>query len=120
MAVKQKSIKYDRNNDSVVNESEIQMSERIAELELKLSKADAQKRMAWVAMLSMVAFTALIYWAGITDDRAVIVVNALNMFYIAQVGIVSAYFGTTTWMSIATANSTANTTSSSSGETRTD
>jgi hypothetical protein len=39
-------------------EENIELTQRVTELEIKEEKAEAQKRIAWMAMGSMLAFTA--------------------------------------------------------------
>ena len=66
---------------------------------MREEKADTQKRMAWVAMLSMVAFTVALFSPVISDSRVEALADLLGLFYIAQAGVVGAYMGVTAWMS---------------------
>jgi hypothetical protein len=45
---------FDLNDDGVVDDQEIKRSQDMLELELREEKAEAQKRMAWVALASVV------------------------------------------------------------------
>lgn len=69
------------------------------ELELREEKAAAQKKMAWVAMVSMLVFTAALFTPTVSVDRVNSLSDLLGLFYIAQAGVVGAYMGVTAWMS---------------------
>lgn len=53
--------KYDLNNDGTVDDQELTMEKELLELELREEKSDAQKRMAWIAMASMLLFTMFLF-----------------------------------------------------------
>jgi len=94
----QKSI-YDTDGDGIVTEKEISLQERIFELEAKESKSETQKRMARVAMWSMIIFTIVLFTPLMSDSRVSALGDLLGLFYIAQASIVGAYMGFTSWMS---------------------
>lgn len=77
----------------------IELTQRVTELELREEKADAQKRMAWVAMGSMIAFTLILFSPSTNIERVDALSDLLGLFYIAQAGVVGAYMGVTAWMS---------------------
>ena len=72
------------------------------ELELREEKAEAQKKMAWIAMVSMLIFTVVLFTPLMSDSRVAGLADLLGLFYIAQAGIVGAYFGAAAWMSSTT------------------
>jgi hypothetical protein len=80
-------------------EKNIELTQRVTELEIKEEKAEAQKRIAWVAMGSMLAFTAVLFTSFVTVDRVNALSDLLGLFYIAQAGVVGAYMGVAAWMS---------------------
>jgi len=84
--------------DGVITESEISRKERMLEIELREEKADSQKRMAWVAMLMMIIFTAFLFSSYVSDNRVSALADLLGLFYIAQTGVVAAYMGATAYM----------------------
>lgn len=94
-----KRIQPDFNNDGLIADSELSRSERMTELDIKNEKADAQKHMAWVAMFSMILFTIALFSPLVSDIRVSALADLLGLFYIAQAGVVGAYFGMTAWMS---------------------
>lgn len=91
--------KYDLNEDGTLDNEELESADDALELELKEEKADSQRRMAWVAMASILGFTLLMFMPFVPIDRLAMLSDLLSMFYIAQAGIVGAYFGMTAWMS---------------------
>ena len=94
-----KRLQPDFNADGLLTDSELSRSERLTELDLRNEKADAQKRMAWVAMFSMILFTIALFSPLVSDIRVQALADLLGLFYIAQAGVVGAYFGMTAWMS---------------------
>jgi len=74
------------------------MEKELLELELREEKSDAQKRMAWIAMASMLLFTMFLFSPLVSDSRVGVLGDILGIFYIAQAGVVGAYMGVTAWM----------------------
>ena len=89
----------DLDNDGKIGRRDIDQSDRLLELELREEKADSQRRMAWVAIVSMIIFTLLLFSPIISDSRVSALADLLGLFYIAQAGVVGAYMGVTAWMS---------------------
>ena len=89
----------DLDNDGRISGSDIENSDRLLELELREEKADSQRRMAWVAIISMIVFTLLLFSPIVSDTRVSALADLLGLFYIAQAGVVGAYMGVTAWMS---------------------
>jgi len=98
----QKGSKYndvDLDGDGIVTDEEIARTQALIDLENKDKKEDQLRMMAWVAMLSMVIFTAALYLPIIALDRLAAIDNILQMFYIAQAGVVATFFGANAYMS---------------------
>lgn len=87
-------------NETVSDEkvSNLEYKKELLELELREEKADTQKSMAWVAMISMLIFTLGLFLPIFNDSRITALGDILGLFYIAQAGVVGAYMGFTTWM----------------------
>ena len=79
----------DADNDGVVSDAEIQA----AKASSALLKQDSQRRMAWIAMVSMLVFTALVFLPIFPDSRIKALGDLFSLFYIGMAGVVSAYFG---------------------------
>ena len=60
----------------------------ILELELREEKADAQRRMSWIAISSMLIFTIILFTPIMSDKRVEALADLLGLFYIAQASIV--------------------------------
>ena len=69
------------------------------ELELREEKSEAQKKMAWVALGTMIVFTAILFTPSVSEGRVSALADLLGLFYIAQAGVVGAYMGVSAWMS---------------------
>ena len=90
---------YDLDGDGIVSDDELTKSKEMLELELREEKAEAQKKMAWIAMVSMLIFTVVLFTPMMSDERVTALADLLGLFYIAQAGVVGAYFGAAAWMS---------------------
>jgi hypothetical protein len=91
--------KYDADFDGTVDDKEIDNAQEMLELELREEKADAHRRMAWAAMISMIIFTVALFLPVVSESRVAALADLLGLFYIAQAGVVGAYMGVTAWMS---------------------
>ena len=91
--------KFDADGDGIVTDDELAQAERIIQIENADKKEDQLRLMAWVAMLSMVVFTIVLFLPIIDTDRVAALDNLLQMFYIAQAGVVATFFGSTAYMS---------------------
>lgn len=99
LAADSKYAEFDLDGDGIVSDEEIQRSQELMELELREEKADAQQKMAWIAMVSMLVFSIVLFTPVVTESRVAALADLLGLFYIAQAGVVGAYMGTTAWMS---------------------
>jgi hypothetical protein len=90
---------FDVDGDGVVTDKEIAMEKEMMELERQEEKAEAQKKMAWVAMVSMLGFTIFLFLPIIPDSRVSALAELLGLFYIGQASVVGAYMGFTAYMS---------------------
>ena len=91
--------KHDLDGDGIVTDAELAREKEMIEMELREEKSDAQKRMAWLAIGSMIVFSIVLFLPVISDNRVKALADLLGLFYIAQAGVVGAYMGTTAWMS---------------------
>jgi|TARA_R110000787_G_scaffold1772_6_gene7546 hypothetical protein len=99
LEVGSKFAEYDLDQDGTVTDAEIARSKEMLELELREEKSEAQKRMAWLAIGSMIIFSACLFMPIVPETRVNALGEILGLFYIAQAGIVGAYMGVTAWMS---------------------
>ena len=74
----------DTNDDGVVTEGEIAASQA----EMAEDKADAQRHMAWVAMITMIVFTAALFLPIFPDGRIKALSDLFGLFYIGMAGVV--------------------------------
>ena len=90
---------YDMDGDGVVSDSELEAVTKIHETEMQEEKADAQRKMAWIALISMLVFTALVFLPIFPDTRIKALADLFSLFYIGMAGVVGAYMGMTAYMS---------------------
>ena len=79
----------DLDGDGIISDQELASSEALTRHE----KADAQRRMAWVAMMSMIVFTLAVFLPIFPDARIKALSDLFGLFYIGQAGVVGAYMG---------------------------
>lgn len=91
--------KYDIDQDGTVTDDELEDVARIEEIERDNRKQSAQRRMAWVAIWSMIVFTIILFSPMVSDQRVQALADLLGLFYIAQAGVVGAFMGVSAWMS---------------------
>ena len=84
----------DLDGDGVVSDQELKA---LAAVEAA-QKMDAQRRMAWVAMGSMIVFTLAVFLPIFPDARIKALSDLFGLFYIGQAGVVGAYMGMTAYM----------------------
>ena len=84
----------DLDGDGIVSDAELAAVEALE----KHEKADAQRRMAWVAMGSMIFFTLAVFLPIFPDGRIKALSDLFGLFYIGQAGVVGAYMGMTAYM----------------------
>lgn len=84
---------YDANKDGIVDDEELARQNAAREAENRDKKEDQQRRMAWIAMMSMMVFTAILFSPIISAERVAALSDLLSMFYIAQAGVVATFFG---------------------------
>lgn len=91
--------KYDLDRTGTITSDEIDRVKDIVEVEILGQRAHTQKKMAWLAMISMLIFTAILFSPIVSDTRVTALSDLVGLFYIAQAGVVGAYMGVTAWMS---------------------
>lgn len=90
---------FDVDGDGVVTDDEMVKAQTMIDTENKDKKEDQLRLMAWVAMGSMVVFTALLFLPLVAIERLAAIDNILQMFYIAQAGVVATFFGANAYVS---------------------
>ena len=89
---------YDIDGDGVVSDSELATVKAIHEAAAADEKSDAQRKMAWIAIIAMLVFTSLIFLPIFPDSRIKALADLFGLFYIGMAGVVGAYMGMTAYM----------------------
>ena len=90
---------FDLDGDGITSKEEIEAAKLLKEAEAAEEKADTQKHMAWVAMISMLGFTLFLFLPFMSNERVAALGDLLGLFYIAPAGVVGAYMGMSAYMS---------------------
>ena len=83
----------DLNGDGIVSDDELDEWKQSEEVKRANRKQMHQRNMAWLALISMVGFTAVMFTPIIPDERIKLLSDVSNLFYLAQAGIVDAFMG---------------------------
>lgn len=71
---------YDVDGDGVVSDAELATVKAIHEAEVAEEKADAQRKMAWISIISMLVFTALLFLPIFPDSRIKALADLFGLF----------------------------------------
>ena len=96
---KSRYAEYDTDGDGTVTDEELTKHQEMLQLELQEEKADSQKKMAWVAMISMCVFALLPLLPFIPEERLNTLASLSDMLFLSQASVVVLYFGATAYMS---------------------
>jgi hypothetical protein len=95
---KSKYAEYDFDGDGTVTDEEISRHNEILKQELAEEKADTQRRMAWVAMVSMCIYAVLPLFPFVPETRLETLASLSDMLFLSQASVVGLYFGATAYM----------------------
>ena len=90
--------KYDIDQDGTVSDEELERATQMIELDLREEKQDSQRRIAWVAMASMVAYSLLPLLPFVPAARLSTLSSLRDMLFLSQASIIGLYFGATASM----------------------
>ena len=85
----------DLDGDGVVTDEELDLDERMMRLENEDKKEDAQRYMAWFALLGMLLYPSRVVFSILVnlDQAAKILGDMAAVYYVSVAAIVAAYFG---------------------------
>ncbi len=89
---------FDHDKDGIISEKDLQISEQLIKLQIDNQKDQNQVRMAWVAMLSMLVITLLLFSPFVPDSRILALQDLLDLFYVAQASVVGMFMGVKAYM----------------------
>lgn len=89
----------DLNNDGIISEDELKVNEQLIRLENEDKKQDAQRKMAWVAIISMIAYAILPLMPFVPEARLETIAAMSDMLFLSQASIVGLFFGAQAYMS---------------------
>ena len=89
---------YDVDGDGVVSDAELATVKAIPQQAPADEKAEAQRKMAWISLISMLVFTCFVFLPIFPDSRITALADLFGLFYIGMAGVVGAYMGMTAYM----------------------
>ena len=93
---KSRYAQYDADGDGIVTDQELSRAGEMIELELREEKAEAQKRMAWVAIIAMCAYPLISL--VIPESKLETWGSMSDMIFLSQASIVGMYYGAQAYM----------------------
>lgn len=90
--------KFDENKDGVITRKEAADVQKIIDIDNRDRKEDQLRRMAWVAMISMLVFTVVLFMPFISDDRVTVLSSVIQTFYVAQAGVIATFYGASAYI----------------------
>lgn len=91
--------KYDLDQDGTVSEDEIGITEKRIQIENADKKEDAQRRMAWVALIGMITYPIVTIAMSAFGLDASILASMADLYFISVAGILAAFYGKEAYMS---------------------
>ena len=86
---------FDKDGDGVVTDEEFEMEQKLVQLENEDKKEDAQRWMAWFALLGMLLYPSLVVISVFfkLDSAATVLGNMAPTYFVSVAAIVAAFFG---------------------------
>ena len=86
---------YDLDGDGIVTDEEFEMDEKLVRLENEDKRQDAQRYMAWFALLGMLLYPSLVVISVFfkLDSAATVLGNMAPTYFVSVAAIVAAFFG---------------------------
>lgn len=89
---------FDNNKDGLVTNDELETEKTERDIKNADKKEAQQRRMAWIAMWSMIVFTGVLFTPLISVERVDSLSALFSMFYIAQAGVIATFFGSQAYL----------------------
>lgn len=90
--------RFDINKNGDMTFEEVTLAKELLEMELGEEKAHAQKKMSWVALISLITYPLIVLLPMIPDSRLDAIVAMSGTLLLALASIVAFYFGATAYM----------------------
>ena len=90
----------DINRDGTISQEEVEVAKQKTDIKIVEDKAETQKYMAWVALVSMSLLTGVMFTPLVAESRVHALGDLIGLFYISMAGIVGAYMGITAYMNM--------------------
>jgi hypothetical protein len=90
---------FDQDQDGIVSDAEMERAEQIVHLENQDKKEDAQRKMAWVALIGMISYPFVVIIAVALGLDASILASMADLYFISVAGILAAFYGKEAYMS---------------------
>ena len=87
----------DTDADGKLSQTELETADKLHELQNKMEKSETQARMAWMALVGILIFTAFLFSPYVDVARLDAIGEFIGMFYISLAGILATFMGTQAW-----------------------
>lgn len=91
--------KFDADNDGIVSDEEMAHVEKMIQIENEDKKEDAQRAMAWFALIGMLLYPFAVVLASFLtlEQAAKILGDMAATYFVSVAAIVMAFFGAQAW-----------------------
>ena len=83
----------------MIDEDDVKFRKELKEMDMAERKQRTQKQMAWLAILSTVGFTIVLFTPWVSIERVTALSDLIGLFYISMAGVVAAFMGSAAYMS---------------------
>ena len=90
---------FDTDSDGVVTDSELRMSRDLQHLKQSMEKAQAQRAMAWFALLGMLLYPSLVVFCSFwgLSQGATLLGSMAPTYYVSTSALVASYYAASAW-----------------------
>lgn len=88
--------RYDVTGDGNLD---VELKEKILKIENDFQKQDAQRRMAWTALLGIIGYAMIPLIPFVPEERLSIIASISDLYFISLASIIGMFFGAQAYMS---------------------
>lgn len=88
----------DLDHDGIITDEEIQLTEKMIQLENNDKMADQQRMMVWVSLISVIVFVGIMLTPLVSIERVDTLISFASTWVIANMGIIATFIAGSAWV----------------------
>ena len=88
----------DLNQDGVITDKELQLTEKMIRLENNDKMADQQRLMVWVSLISVIVFIGIMVTPLVSIERVNTLISFASTWVVANMGIIATFIAGNAWV----------------------